>query len=142
MQTRWFWKNWSIDYRVIWYGVVTLFLAAVLFLWIGYFQGADAVIDWMVFHQQETRESISHTFDLGNFEISIPIESYLTFSYFNGSVIHPNLNASYFFLIGLVFGVVLLLTLITTLEKILVLRRYGIVHTVYGKHAPGGTKAI
>jgi hypothetical protein len=117
MQTRWFWKNWPIDYRVIWYGVVALFLGAVLFLWIGYFQGADAVIDWRVFHQQETRESISHTFDLGSFEISIPVESYLTFSYFNGSVLHPNLNASYFFLIGLVFGVVLLLTLITTLEK-------------------------
>lgn len=117
MQTRWFWKNWPIDYRVIGYGVLALFMASVLFLWIGYFQGPDAVTDWMVFHQQETRESVSHTFDLGNFEISIPIESYLTFSYFNGSAIHPNLNASYFFLIGLVFGVVLLLTIITTLEK-------------------------
>ncbi|MBX2968145.1 MAG: hypothetical protein KF803_02140 [Cyclobacteriaceae bacterium] len=117
MQTRWFWKNWPLDYRAIWYGVLALFIASVLFLWIGYFQGPDAVTDWMVFHQQETRESVSHAFDLGNFEISIPIESYLTFSYFNGSAIHPNLNASYFFLIGLVFGMVLLLTIITTLEK-------------------------
>ena len=117
MQTRWFWKNWSIDFRVIWYGLVTLFIASMLFLWAGYIQGPDAVTDWMVFHQQETQESISHTFDLGSFEISIPVESYLTFSYFNGSVIHPNLHASYFFLIGLVLGVVLLLTIITTLDK-------------------------
>lgn len=117
MQTRWFWKNWSIDYRVIWYGLIALFVASILFLWAGYIQGPDAVTDWMVFHQQETRESVSHAFSLGNFEISIPIESYLTFSYFNGSVIHPNVNASIFFLIGLVLCTVLLLTLITTLER-------------------------
>jgi len=117
MQSRWFWKSWSLDYRVIWYGLASIFILSVLFLWLAYSKGPENVLRWNTYHQQETVESTSHTFDVGNFEISIPIESYITFEYFNGSAIEPNTLASYAFLIGLALCCLIILCVITTLER-------------------------
>ncbi|MBL7843610.1 MAG: hypothetical protein JNK44_07080 [Cyclobacteriaceae bacterium] len=117
MQSRWFWKSWSLDYRVIGYILGTVLIFSILFLWFGYGKGAESVLSWNTYHQQETIETVSHSFDVGNFELSIPIESYLTFEYFNGSTIQPNITASYIFLVGTVLCSLIILCVITTLER-------------------------
>lgn len=117
MHARWFWKSWSLDYRVIGYGLTAFFIFSILFLWIGYGLGPEGILSWDVYHHQETLETTSHSFDVGNFELSIPIESYITFEYFNGSSIMPNTTASYIFLAGLVLCSLIILCVITTLER-------------------------
>lgn len=119
MQSFWFWKNWSLDYRVSWFGLAGFFLISFFFLWYGYLMGPSNVIEWEVFQHQVTRESTNHTFEVGNFEFSVPIESYLTFGYFNGSPVHPNTIASYFFIFGLAICTLVLLCIITTLDRFL-----------------------
>jgi Flp pilus assembly protein TadD len=117
MQSPWFWKQWRKEYQRIGYGIAVIFFAAVIFLWFSYFNGADAVIHWQKFHDQKTIETVSHTFQVGNFEFSIPIESYLTFEYFNGSSIEPNTFALHAFIFMLVIASIILLAVITTLER-------------------------
>ncbi|MBX2947009.1 MAG: hypothetical protein KF725_14335 [Cyclobacteriaceae bacterium] len=117
MHSRWFWTSWSLDYRVIGYILGAVLILSILFMWVGYSKGAENVIHWDAYHQQETIETVSHSFDIGNFELSIPIESYLTFEYFNGGNIQPNTLASYIFLGGLVLCSLIMLCVITTLER-------------------------
>ena len=117
MQSPWFWKQWHKEYQLIGYGTVFLFFASLLFLWYNYFVGADAVIHWQKFHDQKTVETVSHTFQVGNFEFAIPIESYLTFEYFNGSSLEPNTFALHVFVLMLALASVVLLAVITTLKR-------------------------
>lgn len=117
MRVLWFWNSWPKEYRILWYGFVTVFIGALLFLWSGYFTGANGVIEWEKFQDQKTIETVSHSFLTGNFEFSIPIESYITFEYFNGGSIHPNTIASYIFISTLVLASILLLTVITTFNR-------------------------
>jgi hypothetical protein len=86
-------------------------------MWYNYGIGTDAVIHWQKIYDQKPIETVAHTFRVGNFEFSIPIESYLTFEYFNGSRLIPNTTASYFFVLVLSLASVLLLTVITTFKK-------------------------
>jgi Flp pilus assembly protein TadD len=117
MQSTWFWKQWRKEYKLIGYGIAALFFTSLLFLWFSYFKGADAVIHWQKFHDQKAVETVSHTFQLGNFEFSIPIESYITFEYFNGSNLEPNTFALHAFILLLVVASIILLTVITTFER-------------------------
>src|SRR5688572_24548442 len=117
MQSRWYWKKWHKEYQIIGYGVAILFAFSLLLLWANYFLGTDAVIHWLKFHHQQTVETVSHSFQVGNFELSIPIESYLTFEYFNGSGLEPNTFVSYAFVLLLTLAAVVLLTVITTFER-------------------------
>jgi hypothetical protein len=117
MQTRWFWKNWPTDFRFIAYGLGIFLLMAFVLMSIAYVMGPGNVTDWTTFQYQITRETVSHTFAVGSFEFFTPIESYLTFEYFNGTHIVPNIFASYFFLFALICCAVVLLSVITTLER-------------------------
>jgi Flp pilus assembly protein TadD len=117
MQSRWYWKKWHKEYQIIGYGVAFLFTVSFLLLWFNYFVGTDAVIHWLKFYHQEPIETVAHSFQVGNFELSIPIESYITFEYFNGSVLIPNTFVSHCFILLLVLAAIVLLTVITTFEK-------------------------
>lgn len=117
MQSRWYWKQWRKEYQIIWYGVAFLFILSLLLLWYNYLMDTDAVIRWEKFHDQQTIETTSHTFQVGNFEFSIPIESYLSYEYFNGSNLEPNVFASYAFVAMLVLASIVILSVITTFEK-------------------------
>jgi hypothetical protein len=117
MESRWFWKSWSKEFRVIGYGVAVLFLGSMLFMWVGYFSGTESVIPWQKVYDQKPIETVAHTFQVGNFEFSVPIESYLTFQYFNGGRVVPNTTASYVFLGVLMLSCILLLATITTFKR-------------------------
>jgi Flp pilus assembly protein TadD len=117
MQSRWYWKQWRKEYQIIWYGAALLFIISLLLLWYSYFVSTEAVIHWEKFHDQQTIETTSHTFQVGNFEFSVPIESYLSYEYFNGSGLEPNIFASYSFVAILIVASMVLLSIITTFEK-------------------------
>lgn len=117
MQSPWFWKQWHKEYRTIWYGAGFILILSILFLWYNYFTGTDGVIHWQKFHDQQTVETVSHSFEVGSFEFSIPIESYATYEYFNGTDLIPNTFASYVFVFFLILSSILLFTVITTFEK-------------------------
>lgn len=117
MQSFFFWKNWLKDYRRLWYLSGCVFLFTVLFLWVSYFRGENAVIQWVKLQEQKVIETTVHSFRLGPFGLSVPGESYVIFEYFHGSDIIPNTTASYIFLFVIIFSAVIVLTVITTMEK-------------------------
>jgi Flp pilus assembly protein TadD len=117
MQSRWFWKGWALDYRIIGYGLALLFIFSMFFLGYGYLKGPSAVIDWETYQHQLNLETVAHTFEVGNFELAVPIESYLTYEYLNGGSLKPNTLASYIFLVAITACFLVLITIISTLER-------------------------
>jgi len=112
-----FWKSWLKDYRWIWYLCVGVFIFSILFLWYSYFRGAAGVIDWVKLQEQKVIETTIHSFQVGPFNLSVPGDSYAILEYFHGGDIEPNTIASYLFLAVLAFAAVVILSVITTLEK-------------------------
>ena len=117
MQSLFFWKKWLKDYLLVWYLSGTIFILTILFLWFSYFRGADGVIQWVKIQEQKAIETTVHRFHLGPFELGVPGDSYVIFEYFHGSDIMPNTAASYFFLLVLTLSGVIILSVITTIEK-------------------------
>jgi Flp pilus assembly protein TadD len=101
----------------MWFGVIGVFAFSFIFLWFSYFQGADGVIHWEKIQEQKVLESTIHTFNVGPFELSVPAENYVIIEYFNGSALSINEWSSLIFVAVLVFSSVVLLTVITTLER-------------------------
>jgi hypothetical protein len=116
MQSSFFWQNWPRDQRIIWNGLSVIFLCSILYLWINYFNGANGVIEWEKLQEQKTIETTVHQFRLGPFNLAIPGESYVIFEYLAGSEVHHNFIASYIFLAVFSLAVVILLSIVTTLE--------------------------
>lgn len=86
-------------------------------MWFGYWQGTNGVIHWEHIQEQKTIETTVHSFRLGPFELAIPAENYVIFDYLQGSDIEHNILASYIFLGVLMFSVMVLLSIITILER-------------------------
>jgi len=117
MQSLWFWKNWQLPYRNIFYAMAGLFILSVAFLWASYLETPGGVIHWEKLQEQKIVETTVHSFRLGPFELQIPGESYVILEYFNGSDITPNLTASYIFLAIFSLASVILITVISALER-------------------------
>ncbi|MFZ6010552.1 MAG: tetratricopeptide repeat protein [Bacteroidota bacterium] len=118
MSSLFFWKDWSKHYRSIAYIALGVFIFSLLFLWFGYFQGPNGVMHWERIQEQKVVETTVHQFNLGPFELHIPGESYVIFEYLHGSPVTHNITASCIFLFILAVCSCLLLTVITTLEKL------------------------
>lgn len=112
-----FWKSWSPGYRRTWYVISGVLMLSLIFLWYYYFQGNDAIIHWEKFQEQKVVESTIHTFKVGPFELSVPAENFVIFEYFNGSAISPNTVASHIYLSVFVLSAIILLTIITMLDR-------------------------
>src|SRR5690242_11305667 len=112
-----FWNQWHKDYRQIGFFIGLIFIGSLFFLWFNYFTGVDNIIHWQKFPNQKTIETVAHTFQVGTFEFSVPIESYLTSEYFNGSPLEPNATPFHVFILLFALACVVLLTVITTLER-------------------------
>lgn len=117
MQSLFFWKNWTREYKFWWYALILLLLAGLVFLWSGYFRAPQGLTEWNTYQDQQTIESISHTFDLGNFEFVVPIDSYTTFEYYNAGPLQVSTTTSYIFVAVLALMSMVLLTVITTLPR-------------------------
>lgn len=117
MQSLFFWKNWTREYKFWWYALIVLLLAGLIFLWAGYFRAPQGLTAWDTYQDQQTIESISHTFDVGNFEFVVPIDSYTTFEYYHAGPLQVSTTTSYIFVAVLALMSMVLLTVITTLPR-------------------------
>ncbi len=117
MRINFFWNAWILEYRRLWYVSALVAFFLLIFLWYWRFAGASGVIDWIRLQEQKVIETPVHTFELGPFHLSIPADSYVILEYFQGSDVTPNTGASYIFLLGLVFGLTVLLTVVTTMQR-------------------------
>src|SRR5688572_30833847 len=105
MKSLWFWNTWLKAYRLIWYGLLGIFLFSFAMLWFSYFKGAESVIDWNTIQEQKVLESTVHTFQVGSFQLEIPADSYVILEYFNGGSIHLNTFGSGSFIVVLILAV-------------------------------------
>lgn len=117
MQSLFFWKKWTREYKTWWYILVVALLGCMLAMWAGYFRAPQGLTEWNTYQDQQNIESIDHTFEVGNFEFVVPIDSFTTFEYFNAGPLEINPTASYIFLVLLALVSVVLLTVITTLPR-------------------------
>lgn len=117
MQSLFFWKNWTREYKFWWYALIVLLLAGLIFLWAGYFRAPQGLTAWNTYQDQQNIESISHTFDVGNFEFVVPIDSYTTFEYYHAGPLQVSTTTSYIFVAVLALMSMVLLTVITTLPR-------------------------
>lgn len=117
MQSLFFWRSWSHEYRILWYILSALFLASLILVWIYYFNDANGIIEWEKIQEQKIIETTVHNFKIGPFTLSVPGESYVIFEYFGGGDVTHNQLASYIFLIVIVLAALVLLTIITTLQR-------------------------
>lgn len=117
MSSLFFWRDWVKEYRYTWLVTAVVFCFSIAFLWYGYFSGPDGVINWSRLQEQKTIETNVHTFRMGPFEINVPGESYVIFEHFNASRLHPNISASYVFLAVFALAFIVLISVVTTLEK-------------------------
>lgn len=116
-QSLFFWKNWLKEYRTVWLGLGAVFIFSIFFLWFSWYMGADGVLHWNKLQEQKMVETTVHSFRLGPFSLNIPGESYVIFEYFDGSDIVPNTTASYIFLAILALCAVVILAVITTMDR-------------------------
>jgi Flp pilus assembly protein TadD len=112
-----FWKSWLPEYRYTWYITAVVFSLSVGFYWISHYRGNDAIIHWEKIQEQKAIESTLHSFSVGPFELSVPGDNYVILEYFNGSNIAPNTTASDLYIAILAIGALILLTIITTLDR-------------------------
>jgi Flp pilus assembly protein TadD len=117
MSSFFFWKSWAKEYRYTWFVAAVFFLLSLVFMWNSWFKGPDGVTDWVTLQEQKILDIDVHSFRLGPFEIKVPAESYVIFEYFNASRISPDLTSSYLFLGITAVSIVLMLGIISTLDK-------------------------
>jgi tetratricopeptide (TPR) repeat protein len=112
-----FWKSWPVvNQRIFWVFVVEGALALV-FLWTSNFYSPAPVLIPRTFQQLESVEFSSRSFPLAIFNLSIPAEVYLIFERTIGAPLRPNLSAPVFFVGVMVFSMIGLLSVITTLRR-------------------------
>lgn len=117
MQSRWFWINWTREYRFIWYALVGAFIVSFILLGFNYVQGANSVIHFDTIQEQKIIESTVHSFHIGPFELDIPADNYLILEYFNGSAMELNVFMLLTFIGILFFAVITILTVVSQLDR-------------------------
>lgn len=117
MQSFLFWTNWKREYKILWYALLGLLVGSLIFMWMGYFSVPQGLTEWDVYQNQKTVERIAHTFEVGNFEFAVPIESYATLEYFHAGPLKITTTGSYVFVGIIVLMSILLLSVITTLPR-------------------------
>jgi hypothetical protein len=117
MTSLFFWNSWVKEYRIVWYALAAAFVFALGFMWYSYAEGTSSVIEWQKLQEQKVIDAEVHSFRLGPFVLNVPGESYIILEHLHGSSIQPNETASYIFLAVVFLAVVVILTIITTLER-------------------------
>ena len=86
-------------------------------MWSGYFRVPQGLTDWHTRQAQKTVESVTHTFEAGNFEFAVPIESYATLEYFYAGPLKINTVSSYIFVAVLAIMSIMIFAIITTFPR-------------------------
>ena len=118
MQSSFFWKDWPKNYRTTWLVLSVILIFSLMYMWFTWFQGPHGIIEWQKMQEQKMVETTVHQFRLGPFQLNIPGETYVIFEYLQGSAIEHNRFASYLFLAILMISSMVLLTVISTLQRL------------------------
>jgi hypothetical protein len=121
-----FWKSWPGNARRLFFFCLALFISAVAYAWVSSVRSPAPVLTSERFQHLETKEIPIHEFHVGIKALTTHANSYLVFDHILGGFLHPNLNASYFFLFFLLASVILLLSIITTLHRFWLLAGVGL----------------
>lgn len=117
MSSLFFWKNWPQSNRALAYFALALLSISILLMTYFTIQGETAVIKWEKLPDQKTIETAAHTFETGSFEFSIPIESFITFEFFQGGSLQSNLFLSYTYVVIVWLAILLLLAVASAFDK-------------------------
>jgi hypothetical protein len=117
MQSFFFWRSWTREYKIFWFLLLMLFTGSLVFLWSGYFRVPQGLTEWHTHQAQKTVESVTHTFETGNFEFAVPIESYTTLEYFYAGPLTISTLSSYIFVAVLALMSILIFAVITTFSR-------------------------
>ncbi len=112
-----FWKSWARIYQYIGIVIGGAFLLALLFFWYAWYESPNPALSWFSVQEQELSQIPVHTFQQGLLELTIQGDNYLIFERFLGEQLKPNLLAGYIFLSMLAVGMVVLISIITTLSR-------------------------
>jgi len=113
-----FWRNWDRSNRVIFNLYLLLILISIGYLLYGYFFGLKNAIGWEILGSVEKIELPLPEFDVGNFRVSPKIDSYALLQYLQGSILKIYPVNSYIFLVFLVLGFNLILSLLPSMKKL------------------------
>ena len=117
MHNLYFWKSWPSSYKYSFWALMILFVISL----IGYFTvsylGIGASIAWEVTPNLHTVDSVVEEFNLGLFQFQIPAKSYYIFQDFVPKNIDIPLSAVYSFMFLTVLGMLLLLAVVSCLNR-------------------------
>ncbi|MCZ8353977.1 MAG: hypothetical protein O9340_04535 [Cyclobacteriaceae bacterium] len=116
-EQKWFWKNWSKEFRFHYFILVGLALLCLIGSVVYFFWGVEAVIQWQSFQEQKEIEIALHEFTIGNFTITIPASVYVVFEFFQGGKLDPHLFTAYFFVGALWLCFIYMQTIFSALER-------------------------
>ncbi|HCW07912.1 MAG TPA: hypothetical protein DGG95_11180, partial [Cytophagales bacterium] len=117
MQSIFFWKSWNPTERFLFWVLGLVLAALTLLFWIYYFSSPAPAITYEQAQQVQSIETVTHSFSVCEFSITVPAESFLIFESIFGSPIHPAVFTSYFFLAVLGMAFVFFLSMVTELSR-------------------------
>lgn len=112
-----FWKDWPARHKLLGLVPASLFLVSLIYLWFAYFQAPAPTFSWQFIQQQKVEEIPVHQFPLGAFELTVLGDNYLIFEKMLGNPLSPNLTAHYVFVTVLIIAIVLLVSIISLLNR-------------------------
>ncbi|UII29275.1 hypothetical protein LVD15_12855 [Fulvivirga maritima] len=117
MQSRLFWKDWPKPLKTIYYILLTLALASILWFAFNYIIGAEGAIGWETLAKTERVKVLIDSFKLGPFTLSTADDNILFLQTFTSPEVHVN-AFSYYWLLGItVLGMVVFITIVSDLSN-------------------------
>ncbi|MBS1558567.1 MAG: hypothetical protein JST69_07535 [Bacteroidetes bacterium] len=117
MTPSFFWNSWRKPERIVFYLFVVVALVFLLLFWKSWWVTPEPVMQFDNFQQLEKIETISRTFQVGTFKVAVPANAYLIFESLQGSLLHPNKIASYFFISALFIAFAGFMAVVSTLSR-------------------------
>ncbi len=117
MNSLFFWRDWpQADKRIFWLlTAVAIFVLG--FFWYVYAQDTSLAFTWDQFQRLETSQVSLRTFTRGLTNVEVPADQFLLYETFSGSSFHSLPWVFYLFLVCLVAGLVIFITLFSTLKR-------------------------
>ena len=113
-----FWRKWDKTNRVLFNIYLSLVLFSAGYFLYGYIYGLKSTIGWEILESLETIKLALPEFDIGNFKVTPHLDSYTLLQYLQGSVLKIYSANSYIFLIFLVLGINLILTVLPSIKTL------------------------
>jgi hypothetical protein len=117
MSDLFFWGKWNKQDRIFVTVFFIFFCLAALYLLYGYFYGLSNIINW------ETKKDLvpiplgSLVYDSGTLKIGLPVDQYLVFQYYEGSILKINPVFWTVYLVFFVISINLILASLTSFSR-------------------------